>query len=962
MILAARTAKGVGDLNLALSEANISGYYYRPRVDLELLMQLDPRDVFITTACLAGVYRYGYDEAERLITYLHAHFRDSLMLEVQAHHTDKQREVNAFILKLYRKYNIPLIAGMDSHFIYPEDAALRNSRLEANNIRYEDEEGWMLDYPSTEEAIDRFRVQGVLSEAQIHEAMENTQVFLDFEDVILSREKKIPTIYPELSQEEKNDRYRQLVYSEWAQYATSLNETEQQKRLEGIAYEVDTITSTNMSDYFLLNHAIVKRAKEKGGIITTTGRGSGVSYFTNMLLGFSSVDRFAIPVEMFPDRFISADRILAGNLPDLDLNLANEDIFQEAQTEVLGEWHSAPMVAFGTLRRLSAWKMYCRANSVPYDAAQAVANQLKRFESDLRFAEDDATVDVYEYVPKAYHELVRMSEKYLGVIDSLSPHPCAHVLCQGDIRREIGIIRINSKTGKKKTVYAALIDGATAEAYGYLKNDFLHVDVVKINREVFRRVGIPQPDVQELLALTEGDRETWRMYADGLTMGLNQVEKPKTREKVMQYKPRNITELSAFVAAVRPAFKSMLPTFLARKHFDYGIPVFDRLIQTRDMTSSFILYQEQTMKTLQYAGFTAPESYSAIKAIAKKHSEKVLPLKERFLTGFASKILEDDKRCGEAQSHAMAAQVWQIIEDATSYGFNSSHAVCVALDSLYGAYAKSKYPLEYFTTLLSSYASKGDKDRISLVKEEMRSGFGIKVVPCRFRQDNRDYYIDREANSISDALTSVKHISMRVADALYKMRDNAYGSFVDLLHEMEMAPAFDATSMEILVRMGYFAEFGSTGKLLRIYRMFREGPDRFSKAHVPATQQARLARLRQMAGELPEEDVPPYEHAKFEITHYGTLLTCFPDCRGQYVVVDVDDKYSPKIRMQNISTGTVGVMKVKKQLYNRLPIASGDILKLSEWDKRPAYQFVDGKPIRKEGVFDLWICRYSILR
>ena len=200
------------------------------------------------------------------------------------------------------------------------------------------------------------------------------------------------------------------------------------------------------------------------------------------------------------------------------------------------------------------------------------------------------------------------------------------------------------------------------------------MDVVKVNQEAFRRAGREMPTVGELLRLTENDRDTWRMYAEGFTMGLNQVEREKTREKVMQYRPKNITELSAFVAAVRPAFKSMLPIFLSRKHFDYGIPLFDQLIQTKDMTSSFILFQEQTMKALQYGGFSAPESYSAIKAIAKKHPEKVLPLKERFLTEFAQKT-----------DQSSAERVWQIIEDATNYGFNSSHAVCVALDSLYGA-------------------------------------------------------------------------------------------------------------------------------------------------------------------------------------------------------------------------------------------------------------------------------------
>ena len=659
---------------------------------------------------------------------------------MQYHDTDKQREVNQFLLGLYRKHGIPLIMGTDSHYIHPRDATLRQQRLEANHILYEDEGGWYMDYPSGAEAFQRFQRQGVLSDAQIREAMENTRIFESFEDVEFDKSKKLPTIYPELTQEERNHKYLDLVNAAFEQQTAGMTKEEKSVRAKGVKYETDVVTSTGMSDYFLLDHELVRRSVEKGGIITKTGRGSAPSYYTNSLLGLSSIDRFAIPVEMFPDRFISADRILSGSLPDIDMNVANREAFEEAQAEVLGEWRSAPMIAYGTLKRLSAWKMYCRASNLSFDIANSIGDKLKAYESAVKYAEDDEEIALSDYIPEEYRELAAASEQYMGVIDSISPHPCAYLLCREDIRREIGIIRINSKGTRKKTVYAAFIDGATAEQFGYLKNDLLLVEVVKTNNEAFKRIGMEQPDVNELLRLTAQDKETWRMYAEGLTMGLNQVEQPKTREKVMQYKPKNITELAAFVAAVRPAFKSMLPIFLARKHFDYGIPAFDSLIQTREMSSSFILFQEQLMKTLQHAGFSAPESYAAIKAIGKKHPEKVLPLKQRFLEGFAAK---SDPEAAE--------RVWRIIEDATSYLYNSSHAVCVALDSLYGAWLKAHHPLEYYTTLLSGYAAKGDKDRISLAKEEMRKGFGIRIVPCKFRQDNRDFYIDHEARTISDA-------------------------------------------------------------------------------------------------------------------------------------------------------------------------------------------------------------------
>lgn len=260
---------------------------------------------------------------------------------------------------------------------------------------------------------------------------------------------------------------------------------------------------------------------------------------------------------------------------------------------------------------------------------------------------------------------------------------------------------------------------------------------------------------------------------------------------------------------------------------------------------------------------------------------------------------------------------------------------------------------------MSNYAAKSDKERIALAKEEMGKGFGIRVVPCRFRQDNRDFYLDRVANTISDALTSVKHISKRVADALYKMRENPYTNFVDVLYDMEMAPAFDSTSINILIRMGYFEEFGSAGKLLKIFGEFRNGPSRFAKAHVIATQQKRLAALRQFAAELPEEEIPVTEQIRFEIEHYGTVLSVFPACRGQFAVLDVDDRYSPKLRLYNLATGSAGMIKVKKATFLAQPVTPGDVIRLLGWERRQAYQYEDGKPKPKQGVTELWILGYA---
>lgn len=643
--------------------------------------------------------------------------------------------------------------------------------------------------------------------------------------------------------------------------------------------------------------------------------------------------------------------------------MGNQDIFAQALSNVLGEWHSAPMVAFGTMKRLSAWKMYCRANDVPFEVANKLGEGLKAYEMDYKHADEDEKkeLDVFDYVPKEYHDYLRQSEKYFGMIDSISPHPCAYLICNSDIRREVGIYRINSKTGKKKIVYAAFIDGATADAFGYLKNDNLAVDVVKVNADIYQRIGIPQPTVPQLLSLVDGDQATWDLYRNGFTLGLNQAEKEKSTEKAMRYSPRNISELSAFVAGIRPGFQSMAGKLFGRERFTYGIDALDHMLQTQEMKDSFILYQEQVMMIMQWAGFEPSESYAAIKAIAKKHPEKVLPMKERFLSGFTGRLVSES---GLSQSDAAdtAQTVWKIVEDNTGYSFNSSHSVAVALDSLYTAWAKAHHPYETYAALLSNYAEKKDKDRIARAKDEMKKAFGIQVVPCKFRQDNRSFFIDKQRKTISDTLTSIKGISAKTAATLYALRDKSYPTAIDLFWDLDVNTSINSAVVETLIRMDYFSEFGSVGKLLALYREYKDGESKFSKSHVAATQQKRLSALREMASSIPESAPSMQEQIAFEIEYLGLPMSVYPESKGCFAVLDVDDKYTPKIKMYNVATGTSGTMKVKKKLYTEKPLAPGTVIDLVGWGRKPARKYQDGKSSIVPGVFDLWINDYKILK
>lgn len=243
----------------------------------------------------------------------------------------------------------------------------------------------------------------------------------------------------------------------------------------------------------------------------------------------------------------------------------------------------------------------------------------------------------------------------------------------------------------------------------------------------------------------------------------------------------------------------------------------------------------------------------------------------------------------------------------------------------------------------------------------MLRGFGIRVVPCRFRQDNRDFYIDHGARTISDALTSVKHISRRVADTMYGWREEFFPRFTDLLYEMEMNPAFDSQVVEILIRIGYFEEFGSSGKLLRLYREFKNGESRFSKSHVIATQEKRLNTLRNMEDSLEETSIPIHETVAFEIAMCGSPFSTDEASKNQYAVLDVDDHYSPKLRLYSITTGRTGIMKVKKALFRQQPLQVGSILLLNNWEQRPTYHYIGGKTKPDYEHKELWITDYRKL-
>ena len=651
------------------------------------------------------------------------------------------------------------------------------------------------------------------------------------------------------------------------------------------------------------------------------------------------------------------------------------EAFEQAGREVFGEHSCYPMVAYGTLKALAAFKMLARSRDLDFEVSNAISKQLSAYELDRKHALEnnqddpdynvDEDVHVEDYVEPQYIDLIKDSKQYQNIITSISSHPCAHLVYHKDLREEIGVIRLKPKTGSKEPQYCVYIDGATADAFGYTKSDLLRVDVVKVINNTFAAVGRNVMTADELVEATKDDSEIWALYANGFTMGLNQTERAKTTQRVMQFKPKNTVELTAFIAAIRPGAKSLVDDFVSRRFHSYDIPVMDKLLRLDGATgvtgkSAFLFYDEQVMTLAKAAGISPADANLLIKAIKKKKLEKVAKYKAQFIPGFIS-YLEEKESVTENLAEKTANDVWTVILNSASYLFNASHAYAMCLDSLYGAYLKKHYPFEFYATLLKLYTEKGNKEKIALIIDEMWRYKKIRLTPGKFGQDNRDWYIDKKNNTISQSISSIKYISSDAAEILSVTGNSTlfrvFLSFTDLLRYLQLHTPVNKKQIEVLIKIGYFDQFGKTEKLMAVFHEFFDGKNKLTKTVKSFEKRLKLVSDFELSQN--DNDLPIGVRLDAENDLLGLCFsTDETHPSNEYFISEVDDKYTPKVKLYNVSRGTNGLVKIAKRNYNHDIIKTGNIIVLDKWKRSPLYSYKNGKRTAVPGEFELWVESY----
>ena len=903
-------------------------------------------NVIITTSGINSVLLSKYaDEVIKALSDVY-----EVYIELQPHDTKMISEVNDLGLEWIDRGLQPIL-GLDTHYVSEDDLADRDIFLKSAKEFYFEEEDSVLDFPTYDVILQKFYDQGIVSNEIAELAIENTLIADEWEGISFDKEIKMITLYEGETHEQKVKRLHNLFNEAWVEDRKHIDKSKWNDYIEAIKFESNIITETGMEDYFLFNTKMIELGTTKyGGILTKSGRGSAPSMYVNKLLNLTNIDRLEAPIELYPTRFMSISRILESrSLPDIDFNTAHPEPFVKASKELLGEHNAYQMVAYGTLQDKDAFRTYCRGLGLPVDEIADIPDKLEEYENHSMWG-----------------KLIKASKKFVGVIKSFSPHPCAMLLLNNDIRSETGVIK--AKDGQ----YLALIDSYNSDVYKYLKNDVLTVSVYEIIGKVYESIGKPIDDVRTLIKNTQDDPKVWKLFEDGIVATLNQAGTVSGKPQIMQYAPKSIRELSMWVAAIRPSFATLRDTFLNRRPFSYNIPEFDALLQSSD---NFILFQENIMKVLQYVGFPEGETYSLLKAIAKKKPGIIEPIHDRFIEGFV-------KQTGSEED---ALEVWKIIENSVQYGFNSSHAYSVALDCLYGAYLKANYPIDYYTETLNIYRDKVEMQGYLI--EELPY-FGIKLRGIKFGQSVRNY--THNGNEIFKGISTIKYLNDEVSDNMYDFYHNHYSDDMDIVDVFKYIidnKLADNRQMNILIKLGFFYDINkNTSVLLAVYNSMTgyqstKPIPQFLK-HLGVTKlaikysttlkkpQERIDFLKQYLEFLSNnaELLPKFtleERFAVEREYLGYLSTTLDSLENSYFIEEIGKGNNPWFTLYDLSTGLQRKIRgLKKDITDpngKRLIGVGDIIEIHATKDLPKNILVDGKWTKSADQTEPYLAKISIL-
>ena len=800
VVLLAKTFNGYQNLIKLVTRSNFEGFYYKPRLDDELLKELH-EDLICIIPSFAGEVAQALKDsnpdkaAQRLDWYKNV-FGEDCYLEI-SHHPEifGHQENQTRIKELAGASGTQLVAAHDVYYLKPEDRIARETMIKIQN-------GGVIDLSSDHNNDDdfSFTTQAQMKEwfADVPEALSNTVKIA--EQCTVEIEIGTHWYFPDYiieSGREPDDELHITAYEGVAWRGLDINDPEIKTRLD---YELDVIKMKGYAKYFLVVGDLLRESRERG--ILTTIRGSVAGSLTTYALGITNVDplEYKLPFE----RFLNPERPSA---PDIDMDFADnrrDEIIDYAKQKY-GADKVAQIGTFGTMMARAAVRDVSRALGHSYSVGDRIAKLIPLGAQGFPMTIDKALQiepDLAELYKKdsESREVIDLAKQIEGRVRHLGVHAAGVVISPVPLSNLVPI-QPDPKTGKFITQYEMKSVGE--DGVGLLKFDFLGIKNLAILADAVKRVKkIRNIDV-DIENVPIADTKTFEMLARGETMGLFQLNGTGMTAFLKQLKPTTIHDINAMVALYRPGPMEMIPQYIERKHNSKLVSYLDpRMEKIVDRSYGVITYQDDVMMiSIELAGYTWLEADMLRKAMGKKIPEVMAAEKGKLLLGLVDNGMSEKK----------AEELWKLIEPFAAYGFNKAHAASYGRVAYQTAYMKANFPVEYMSAVLT--ADSGDTEKISEIIHECER-MGIEVLPPDINESFADFSVVPGKNTIRFGLETIKNFGAGITEIIVEERkkNGAYATLQEVLtriHDRNL----NKKSIEALICAGAFDSFDDRGQL-----------------------------------------------------------------------------------------------------------------------------------------------------
>jgi DNA polymerase-3 subunit alpha len=809
LVLLAENDEGYQNLIKLVSYGFIDGFYYKPRIDKELLRK-HHKGLIASSACLAGevarnIINVSYEKAkEAALEYLDIFGEGNFFLELQDHGMREQKQVNMALVRMSEETGIPLIATNDSHYIYKEDAephdillCIQTAKtiLDEDRMRYE---GGQFYVKSPEEMYDLF--------SYAPEALENTAKIAERCNVSFQfHELKLPQF--DVPQGKTANQYLREVCESGFREKYPEGKKEWKERLE---YELSTIENMGYVDYFLIVWDFIKYAKDNG-IIVGPGRGSAAGSMVSYCLSITTID--PLKYDLIFERFLNPERV---SMPDIDI-----DFCYERRQEVIdyvirkyGEDHVAQIITFGTMAARAAIKDVGRALAMPYADVDRIS---KMIPTELGITIKKALA-MNPDLQKAYeteedtHRLIDTSLRLEGLPRHSSTHAAGVVICKKPV---VEYVPLSANEGQVNTQYTMTL----LEELGILKMDFLGLRTLTVIQNAVQEVERIHEIKINIDNIPDDDEAVYQLISQGKTEGVFQLESAGMKQFMRELQPKRLEDLIAGISLYRPGPMDFIPKYVKGKNNPENIQYTHKSLEPiLKNTYGCIVYQEQVMQIVRdLAGYSLGRSDLVRRAMSKKKASVMAEERINFVYGVGDEVPGCVKNGIPAE---VAEKIFDEMTDFAKYAFNKSHAACYAVVGYQTAWLKAHYPVEFMAALMTSVMDNAGK--VSSYIEECKK-MGIALLPPDINEGYAHFSVSD--GKIRFGLAAIKNVGRGVVNALVAERDREglFQSMTEFCNRMETGE-MNKRSFESLIKAGAMDSLGGArSQYMAIYKSILDG-------------------------------------------------------------------------------------------------------------------------------------------